>query len=346
MPKEYEIVPFDPLEASEQLLESYLIFDEKITLELIPEQGLTSKESRKKNLKILNPTRDYAFWVATIPVAENLTVVGSARMAVLNKNSPDYEQNGHIVRCSILVLSDFTKQGIGTALLDKITEQAMTYNKITVLMFNTYNASGYSFFEKHGAKLVLEQNRSYLKLSGVDWNMMNSWNSMGSELAAKDKIKLVEITGPIPDDIIDEYASLYTEIMNQQPLGSLQLRHVITADTFRTRAEQMKKMDQQWHTLLTIEHNGEISGLTEFQYSSNQPDMIFQLLTGVKDEYRKRGIGKWLKAKMLLYMKEKYPEAKFIETSNTITNEAMVSINRRMGFYDKEPLKFYELKIR
>ncbi|MCE7743306.1 MAG: GNAT family N-acetyltransferase [Candidatus Heimdallarchaeota archaeon] len=343
---EYSIVSFNPNDVSEQLLDAYLIFDEKITLELIPEQGLTSIESRKKNLKILNPTRDYAFWVASIPVAEILTVVGSARMSILNKNSPDYEQNGHITRCSILVLSDFTNQGIGTALLDKITEQAMAYNQITDLMFNTYNASGYSFFEKHGAKLALEQNRSYLNLSEVDLNMMNSWNSLGNELAAKDKIKLVEITGSIPDDIIDEYASLYTEIINQQPLGSLQLRHVITVDTFRTRAEQMKKMDQQWHTILTIEHNGQISGLTEFQYSSNQPDMIFQLLTGVKDEYRKRGIGKWLKAKMLLFMMENYPSAKYIETSNTVTNAAMISINTRMGFYDKEPLKFYELKIR
>lgn len=134
--------------------------------------------------------------------------------------------------------------------------------------------------------------------------------------------------------------------MNQQPLGSLQLRNITTADTLRTRAELMKKTDQFWHTLLTIEPNGRISGTTECNYSLNQPDMIVQLLTGVKDEYRKRGLGKWLKAKMLLLMMNKYPEAKYVETTNTVNNEAMVSINRRMGFYDKDPLKFYELKIR
>ena len=45
-------------------------------------------------------------------------------------------------------------------------------------------------------------------------------------------------------------------------------------------------------------------------------------------------------------MMDNYPDAKYIETTNTVTNAAMISINTRMGFYDKEPLKFYEIKIR
>ncbi len=343
---EYKVVLFNPNDVSKQLLDAYLVFDEEITLELISEQGLTSKESRKKSLKVQDPTRDISLWLTTINVNDSLVVVGYSRITILNKNSPAYKQNGHIARCSILVLSDYANKGIGSILLEKIYEKAMECAQVTDLMFHTFNESGYSFLEKKGAKLVLEQNRSYLNLSKIDLNLINKWNTFGDKLMEEEKIDMVEIEGSIPEEIIEEYASLYTEIMSQQPLGSLQLRNVTTPDVLRSRAEHMKKTDQHWHTFLTIEHNGQISGMTEFHYSFNQPDMIFQLLTGVKDEYRKRGIGKWLKAKMLLYMIEKYPEAKFIETSITVNNEAMVSINRRMGFYDKEPLKFYELKIR
>ena len=346
MSSEYKIVSFNPIDASEPLLEAYLTFDDMINMELTPEQGLTSKDSRKKNLKILDPTRDNSYWLAVKSSNNNLTVIGYSRLSVLNQSSPAYEQNGHIAGCSILVISDYKNKKIGTNMLERVVEKALQYPQVTHLMFRTYNESGYFFLERKGAELVLEQNHSYLKISEVDWIMINDWNNKGHELANNEKIKMIEIEGSIPDDIIDEYASLYTEIMNQQPLGSLQLRNVTTPEVLRTRAEHMKKIDQHWHTLLTIEKNKQISGLTEFHYGYNQPDVIFQLLTGVKDEYRKRGIGKWLKAKMLLFMKEHYPDVKYIETTNTVTNAAMISINKRMGFKDKEPLKFYELRIR
>ena len=346
MKDEISIVSFNPDEASEEILEAYLDFDEKITLELIPEQGLTSKEAREKNLKVKNPARDSFFWIALKQYNSTSNVVGYSRLSIENPTSPHYEKNGHIAGCSVLVLAEFSRKKIGSNLLEEAIQEAKNHSQVTDLMFRTYNGSGYSFLEKKGAKMVLEQNRSYLKLSEVNLDLMNKWNSSGNELETEDQIKLLEIEGSIPEDIIEEYATLYTEVMNQQPLGSLQMRPLITADILRTRAAQMEKKDQHWHTLLTIENNGEISGLTEFQYSFNQPDMIFQLLTGVKEEYRQRGIGKWLKAKMLLFIKKKYPDAKYIETTNTTTNEAMVSINRRMGFYDKEPLKFYEMKTK
>ncbi len=343
---EFNVIPFNPTEAPEPIIDAYLEFDEKITLELIPEQGLTSKEAREKNLRIMSPTRSNILWIALKQTKDKPVVAGYSRISIENQNSPSYEQNGHIAGCSVLVLSEFSKKGIGTALLEEAICEAKNHTQVTDLMFRTYNETGYTFLENRKAKLVLEQNRSYLKLSEIDLNLMNTWIDCGTELAKEENVELVEIEGSIPEDIIEEYASLYTELMNQQPLGSLQLRSVITAETLRTRAKQMEQKDQFWHTLLTIENNGRISGLTEFHYSFSQPDMIFQLLTGVKDEFRKRGIGKWLKAKMLLFLLEKYPEAKYIETTNTVSNDAMVSINRRMGFYDTEPLKFYELKIR
>ncbi len=62
------------------------------------------------------------------------------------------------------------------------------------------------------------------------------------------------------------------------------------------------------------------------------PERIMQLLTGVKKEYRGRGVGKWLKADMLLYIRDNFSETKYIQTDNAISNAPMISINDRMGF--------------
>ena len=57
-----------------------------------------------------------------------------------------------------------------------------------------------------------------------------------------------------------------------------------------------------------------------------------QELTGVSCEFRGRGLGKWLKAKMILHIKDTYPDVKRIITGNAEANAPMLSINERMGF--------------
>ena len=74
-------------------------------------------------------------------------------------------------------------------------------------------------------------------------------------------------------------------------------------------------------------------------YNPGFKSMITQELTGVKKEYRGRGLGKWLKAAMLLKVKEDFPEAKTVRTENATTNAPMLSINERLGF------KFYRESI-
>ena len=60
--------------------------------------------------------------------------------------------------------------------------------------------------------------------------------------------------------------------------------------------------------------------------------MIFQGLTGVKKEFRGRGIGKWLKTEMFLYIKENFPRVTTLATSFALINKPLIAINRRLGF--------------
>ena len=40
----------------------------------------------------------------------------------------------------------------------------------------------------------------------------------------------------------------------------------------------------------------------------------------------------WVKAAMLLHLRERYPEARWMSTENAGSNAAMLKINRAMGF--------------
>jgi mycothiol synthase len=62
------------------------------------------------------------------------------------------------------------------------------------------------------------------------------------------------------------------------------------------------------------------------------PYRVEQGLTGVRDEHRGRGLGKWLKAETMFFVRDELPEVRYINTGNADTNAAMVSINERMGF--------------
>jgi GNAT superfamily N-acetyltransferase len=86
------------------------------------------------------------------------------------------------------------------------------------------------------------------------------------------------------------------------------------------------------YTMLTREPDGVISGITDVQYAPYQPTMIHQGFTGVRADARGRGLGKWLKAAMLLHVRDLYPQLEVVITENAGSNAPMLAINTRMGF--------------
>ena len=107
---------------------------------------------------------------------------------------------------------------------------------------------------------------------------------------------------------------------------------MVTPESRRHDESMFKEKGYLWTTKITREENGSISGLTEIFYHPEIPNMVEQELTGVLPEYRDRGLGKWLKAAMVFYVKKTYPSIEYIQTGNANNNEVMNAINKRVGF--------------
>ena len=85
-------------------------------------------------------------------------------------------------------------------------------------------------------------------------------------------------------------------------------------------------------TAVSIEKDGQVSGITNVKQLPGREEFLSQGLTGVPLAFRGRKLGKLIKAKMVLYIKENYPDTKAIMTGNANSNGAMLTINTKLGF--------------
>ncbi|MEE9163868.1 MAG: GNAT family N-acetyltransferase, partial [Thermoplasmata archaeon] len=136
------------------------------------------------------------------------------------------------------------------------------------------------------------------------------------------------------DDVdLEEWCRAFTEVWNMMPRDNLDLGdEIFTPERRRNDEDVLAKVGATALTALTQEEDGVISGLTETGYFPEEDWMIHQWMTGVRRSYRGRGLGKWLKAAMLLRVREELPQVRVVVTSNAVSNASMLSINERLGF--------------
>lgn len=345
LPKEIDIIEFHPLEASKQLINSYLDFSDRMYIEFFPEEDpRLSRNKREKEIITQYPLLDYYRWLVLSKTQNNNDVIGYARIYFPNEKNPIYPTNKHIGWFTIDVDKKYRRQGIGTGLLRRIIEKTSDIEEAQILQSHSFCKAGWKFNSKYGGKLVLEGAMNRLKLDEVDWDLLNSWKINGDTFAKENKIQLL-FFDRVPDDILEDYAGIYTKLTKLVPVGELDEDYIETAESRRIREKEFQDIGVINLTVISIEENGIISGLTEVNYSLDRAQVVDQELTGVLPEFQGRGLGKWLKASMLFYIRENFPRAKFIDTGNADSNAPMLSINDRMGFKQHLVEKCYKFEL-
>ncbi|MFX0113632.1 MAG: GNAT family N-acetyltransferase [Candidatus Hodarchaeota archaeon] len=324
-----EFVPFNVQTASREEWELFHEFRRKRSAEHSPGDPIWDDKTIETFLKSMEREWEvYGF--AIFEIGKPKTQIGILRLGYFRESSSSYtgnEKNCQIF--SLAVLSPYRRKGIGRKMLAKACELAKKHNK-PILIGNTIEADGKAFIRKIGAQEALEAIENRMVLNQIDWDMVERWAKEGPEQSPNSRI---EFFTSVPEEIIDPYCKIYTETFNQQPFGELQIGDTIFSPEIRRKQEaDFRKTKAQWMTLITREEDGDISGLTEMLYQPDRPTMIQQMLTGVQEKYRGTGKGKWLKALMLLRIREEFPQVEIVTTGNATTNAPMISINQRLGF--------------
>jgi GNAT superfamily N-acetyltransferase len=222
------------------------------------------------------------------------------------------------------------RKRIGASWLPAIVE-LMDEQGCTVLGLSADRDSGHAFLRWMGAEPKLQEIESRLKLADVDWPMMQRWVEEGARRSPETKLEIYD--GPLPEVLWPDFAKQRSALLNTMPFEGLDIGEIIvTPDRIREYQERSRMAGVVDHEVLTREADGAISGMTDVSWAPYRRTHIEQQFTGVRPDARGRGLGKWIKAAMVLHVRDLYPDAQWVSTGNAGSNAPMLKINRAMGF--------------
>ncbi len=325
-----EIRPFQPKSATEREWAVYHRFRLLRHEEREPDDPLIEDRAMEKLMKRRDPEWEVHYFAVIDSQRSPDDLSGWLELGLAREGSLAHETNAHMMWVGIEVLASERKRGIGTRLLAKAAEFAEDRRR-TLLIGGTDEDDGKTFIDAIGAKVAQRWRESRLYLDSVDWEMLEEWVRDGENRSPDSSLRF--FTNYPDDSMLEEYCELLQEVSNQEPREHLDL-----GDEFLTPAilkERVASYVGAGGTILravTQEKGGDLSGLTTMGYLPAEDSHITQWMTGVKDVYRGRGLGKWLKAAMLLKVRDELPQVKVVKTGNVTSNAAMLSINVRLGF--------------
>lgn len=257
-------------------------------------------------------------------------MVSSFYGETVRPGTPEYDTNKHLFWADLYVHPEHRRQGIGSVWLPVLLD-LMDRHGATKAGLGTEDAPGHAFLKWLGAEPKMQGAENRLRLADVDWAMAERWVV---ESAARSPRTTLEIYDePIPEAMWHDFAPQFTAMLNTMPFEGLDIgRIVVTPDHIREHNERLLENGETQHTVLTREADVVISGMTNVTWAPYRSTIIHQQFTGVRTDARRRGIGKWIKAAMLLHLRKRYPQGQWIVTDNAGSNAPMLAINHQLGF--------------
>lgn len=323
-----QLVPaaVDPLTAGRDFWKRYHVLRRLRHSELRPDDPLTPDHVVEAQMKKPNPF-DFKHYHEITRAGELLSWFDGETVAPAN---PEYETNKHLFWADAYVRPDHRRQGIGAMWLPVVAE-LMDGRGCTVVGVHADQDAGHGFIKWLGAAPKMTEIESRLKLSEVDWAMLEKWVEEGQKRSPETKLEIFD--GPLPESMWPEFAVQRSALLNTIPFEGLDIGLiVVTSERIREWHERAALAEEVMHNALAREPDGVISGMTDVNWAPYRRTLIEQQFTGVLPSARGRGIGKWIKAAMLLHIRELYPDAEWIVTDNAHSNGPMLKINRTMGF--------------
>lgn len=337
MAPEYVITRHDPAEFTDQELAAGVRLYNTVEAEVWPEDPVTPVGDAIARSRAVPSTVGRTAFRAW----SDGTLVGEVEVAV----DSEHDDNPDLLTCQIIVRGEYRRQGVGTGLLERVTEFARSHGRRR-LVGKTYSRvpDGAQFARRVGAVQKSESHTNHLPLAEVDRALLESWVRDGSQRAHG--YELLSWDDTVPDEHLGAFLDLLL-VMNDAPTDDLELNDfTISPGQWRDVQAQAAAVGQQrWFLVARRSSDGALAALHDLAWVPAFPQVMWIGSTGVRREDRGHALGKWLKASMTLRVLAERPGVSDIRTDNATSNEAMLSINHAMGYRPLFAIRHWELLV-
>ncbi|MDA7502084.1 GNAT family N-acetyltransferase [Chitinophagales bacterium] len=195
------------------------------------------------------------------------------------------------------------------------------------------------FVEKlYGATVGANAVRYELPIKDAKEEVIAGWLAEG---ATKFSDLRMEFYDEIPDELLEKYGSFYRRILDDIPVPTDLGDNTFSAESAKSLQEAFKLRNYCIYNYLLFNEANELMALTNVNINLKDRTEIEQGITGVRKDYRGRGLSKWLKAAMYKKLITDFPELETIETETHPLNHPSRELSKQMGFKETGTQKYY-----
>ncbi len=225
----------------------------------------------------------------------------------------------------LTVLPTWAGQGIGTALYNHLLQALMPFNPISISGQTRESwPQAITFLEHRGFVEMMRSWESRLDVASFDPTPFAA--AVQNTLASGITVRTISELAADPNrdrKLYEVYTAICADIPSPEPYTPLGLERYI-----ETQLQHPDLLPDAYFVAID-ETDGTYAGIS--QLWSNPPESaLYNGETGVRRQYRRRGIALALKLRGIAYaQQQRHPT---IKTWNETNNRAMLGINERLGF--------------
>ncbi|HEX6967839.1 MAG TPA: GNAT family N-acetyltransferase [Micromonosporaceae bacterium] len=273
--------------------------------------------------------------------------VGLAKVTLFQLDNTDN------VDAEISVLPRYRRRGVGRALHEYVVRVARDNDRKRLFGMTVHalaggpprDEAGRAFARAMGATCALSDVRRRLDLAELDRSGLD--RILAESRRHADGYTSVCWRDVTPEEYADDVAYLDSRLLQDAPLGDLQLEPE-RVDATRLRGTEAMRVSQgrrRYHAGMRHEASGRIVAWTVLEVGASAPWHAFQQITIVDPEHRGHRLGAIAKIENLRHIQPHEPELRVIDTWNAAGNDHMIAINEAIGFRPVDGWENWQLTL-
>ena len=271
-----------------------------------------------------------------------LGAVGDSPVGVLTLRLPTLDNLGS-ANLELHIHPDHRRRGHARELLRFGIGEVQARGRNRIFMEVPAGADGsdpqaLSLVTEVGAKPVLEEYRRLLDLER---------NPVGEPMTAPVGYRVLQWVDRAPGSVVDGAAYLLGRMTLDAPMGDMDYEQEKWDAARYREMEQAAIARRRLRVATAVVHveSGAVAGITDIAVNPDHPTVSYQWATIVDPDHRGKRLGMVLKTWNHQLLKERVPDAAFVNTWNAASNTFMVGVNEALGFERLERWTEWQLDL-